>query len=132
MTTGSCLCGVVRLRIDGPLSPIQVCHCRSCQKAQGAGFAAIVPVDEGQVTIESGVGDLTAFESSPGKTRVFCRHCGSPVFSRRAGQSELRLRAGILDASPDLEIASHAWCDEAPSWDLREDHAPRYPGARPI
>lgn len=131
MTTGSCLCGAVRLRIEGPLSPIQICHCRSCQKAQGAGMAAVVPVATEQVAIESGAEDLTAFESSPGKERVFCRRCGSPVFSRRTGQSELRLRVGILDPSVDLTVASHAWCDEAPSWDADEDHAPRYPAARP-
>ena len=131
MTTGSCLCGAVQLRIDGPLASIQVCHCRSCQKAQGAGFAAIIPVAEDQVTFVAGAGDLTAFESSPGKERVFCRRCGSPIFSRRTGQRELRLRVGVIDPPPDLPVASQAWCEETPPWRRREDQAPRYPGARP-
>ena len=131
MTTASCLCGAIRMRIDGTLAPIQICHCRSCQKAQGGAFAAITPVDAARVTVELGEEDLVRWASSPGKIRAFCRNCGSPMFSRREGQSELRFRVGVLDLPVDLPVASHAWCEEAAPWSMQEDHAPRYSGLRP-
>lgn len=34
--TASCLCNGVQLRINAELEPIMVCHCKQCQKAQGA------------------------------------------------------------------------------------------------
>ncbi len=40
--TGRCLCGRVRFRIDGPLTPMQYCHARRCRVATGTAFAAEV------------------------------------------------------------------------------------------
>ena len=81
MTThqGRCLCGGIRLSVQGPLPPIQVCHCRMCQQAQGGAFAAVRPLQRTALQVEDPQGLLTAFESSPGKERLFCRRCGSPV-----------------------------------------------------
>ena len=45
---GSCLCGEVRFKIDGPLMRSSHCHCRQCQKAHDAPFrtpARVVAAD---------------------------------------------------------------------------------------
>lgn len=44
--TASCLCNGIQLRINAELEPIMVCHCKQCQKAQGAAFAAITQVQK--------------------------------------------------------------------------------------
>lgn len=77
---GSCLCGAVRYRINGPLKALTHCHCRKCQKAHGAAFAtyASAPVSRLEIEAESGV--LKGYESSPGVIRQFCGQCGSSLF----------------------------------------------------
>ncbi|HCA63195.1 MAG TPA: GFA family protein, partial [Pseudomonas sp.] len=42
--TGSCLCGVVRYRIDAPIDALTHCHCKMCRKAHGAAFATYASV----------------------------------------------------------------------------------------
>lgn len=94
MYSGQCLCAKVRFHIEGNLEPIQVCHCSQCRRAQGGPFATNIPVDESRFTLVSGADSLTEFESSPGKRRVFCRTCGSPIYSRKdALPGVLRIRA---------------------------------------
>ncbi len=79
MHTGSCLCGGVQFRIEQALEPIQVCHCSQCRKAQGTPFATNTPVSTSAFHLTAGKELLKAFESSPGKQRVFCSGCGSPI-----------------------------------------------------
>ena len=134
MTThqGRCLCGGIRLSVQGPRPPIQVCHCRMCQQAQGGAFAAVLPLQRTALQVEDPQGLLTAFESSPGKERLFCRRCGSPVLSRRSTlPGVVRLRAGILDGPLHTSIAWHAHMASACDWWPGDDDAPRFPGAAP-
>ncbi len=52
--TASCLCNGIQLRINAELEPIMVCHCKQCQKAQGAAFAAITQVQKSDLEIVQG------------------------------------------------------------------------------
>lgn len=106
---GSCLCGQVRYRIDGPVHGINYCHCRQCRKASGTAFATNAAVDRDAFSVESGEERLSRYESSPGKFRYFCSACGSPVYSRsKATPQRLYVRIGTLDSgerlSPDIHI----------------------------
>jgi hypothetical protein len=126
-TTGSCLCGGVRFRIEQPLAPIQVCHCTQCRKAQGTPFATNVPVAAAAFVLEQGAELLTEFESSPGKLRVFCRRCGSPVYSRRPSLPDvLRVRAGLLDEPLDARLEAHCHVASKSSWWRIDDELPRF------
>ncbi len=74
---GGCLCGAVRYTVRGAPAYSAHCHCRSCQKALGAGYATwsgFAP--ENFVVTE---GELTIFASSPGVERGFCRQCGTSL-----------------------------------------------------
>lgn len=129
---GQCLCGGIRVQVDGTLPPIQVCHCRMCQRAQGGAFAAVLVLPRAAVQVTDPEGLLTAYDSSPGKQRLFCRRCGSPVFSRRGTlPGVLRVRAGLLDPPLRTRIAWHAYTDEACDWWPGDEDAPRFPGAAP-
>ncbi len=132
MQTGSCLCRAVRFEVTGDLAPIQVCHCSACRKAQGVAFATNIPVATANLRLVSGEDQLQAYESSPGKERVFCRTCGGPVFSRLTAKPELvRLRAGTLDNPVASAIDSHAYVASKANWWPITDDKPQYPEARP-
>ncbi|MBI5333945.1 MAG: GFA family protein [Burkholderiales bacterium] len=133
---GHCLCGGIRFEVRGPLAPVQICHCSQCRRAQGTPLVTNVPVAADAFTLLQGQALLAAFESSPGKQRVLCRRCGSPVFSRReALPGVLRLRLGLLDEPVDVALQAHAhvgskagwWpiCDTLPQFDAGLPQAPQ-------
>lgn len=128
---GSCLCQGIRFRISGPLAPMQVCHCAQCRRAQGGPFATNIPVQMSAMEFLAGEDLLRSFESSPGKERVFCSQCGSPVFSRRESLPGIvRIRAGLLDEPVHTHAAFHAYVDDAASWwPVEDDGLPRHGGA---
>lgn len=114
---GSCLCGGIRFHIRGPLAPIQVCHCAQCRKAQGGPVATNIPVDASAWEVSQGEELMQSYASSPGKIRVFCKVCGSPIFSQRdALPGVLRIRAGLLSEPVDSHLAFHAFTDSKASW----------------
>lgn len=133
MHTGSCLCGAVRFRVAGKLAPVQLCHCGQCRKAQGSAFGANIPVAVADLTFLAGEEALKAYEHTPGKERVFCPHCGSPIFSRRLAMPDVvRLRAGTLDADANPPLGFHIQTDSrALWWPLADDGLPHYPEAGP-
>lgn len=132
MHTGSCLCGGVRFRIDEELQPIQICHCSQCRKAQGTPFATNTPVASDKFTLHGGADLLTEFESSPGKKRVFCSRCGSPVYSYRTAQpGMLRIRAGLIDEPLQARPVAHIYAASRCNWWSMDDALPQYPGAAP-
>lgn len=132
MHTGSCLCRAVRFEVTGELAPIQVCYCGDCRKAQGTAFGTNIPVAVADFTLLSGEDELRAFESSPGKERVFCGRCGGPIFSRLASKPDVvRLRAGTLDGEVATKVGFHFHVASKANWWPITDDAPTYPEDRP-
>lgn len=128
--TGSCLCGGVQFRIEGGLAPIEICHCGQCRKAQGTPFATNIPLRRTALEIVAGADLLTEYESSPGKKRVFCRRCGSPLFSRRDALPEMiRLRAGCLNEPLAVRPVAHAHVASKCNWWTVDDELPQYAAA---
>ena len=132
---GGCLCGGVRFtysgELGGSLGLVTVCHCVHCRKITGYA-AGVVPLRAPGFTITEGRDLIREYESSPGKMRAFCGHCGSPVYSRRESRPDaLRLRLGLLDNPPaDLKVQAHIFTHDLPAW-AEPDDAPRYPGEEP-
>jgi hypothetical protein len=128
MHSGSCLCGGVRFEIDGPLEPIQICHCAQCRKAQGGAFGANIPVASSNYRLLAGAELLQEYESTPGKKRVFCRRCGSPLFSKRdALPGVLRVRAGTIEGALMTKPVSHAYVAHKADWWEIHDGLPQFP-----
>lgn len=134
MLEGSCLCGGVRYEAEGPLRAIARCHCVQCRKASGAEFATNASVPVATFRVTRGEQLLSEFESSPGRFRVFCGRCGSPLFKRHAERpSEVRLRLGCLDTEVEVEPMGHVFVSEKPKWSRICDGLPEFdtlPGAR--
>nr|WP_298140887.1 GFA family protein [uncultured Pseudomonas sp.] len=127
MYTGSCLCAGVQFRIDAQLEPIQLCHCSQCRKAQGGPFASNIPVNLADFQLLSGAELLSAFASSPGKQRLFCRRCGSPVYSRKDSlPGVLRIRAGLINESLASRPIAHCHTASKANWWSIDDDLPQF------
>lgn len=134
MYAGSCLCGGVRYELDGALGTIVFCHCSRCRKAQGSAFAANAPVRSAGFRLLSGEELLSAYESSPGKWRVFCGRCGAPLYSRNTAMPEvLRLRIGSLDSAlpPTVRPQHHIYASSRAEWYTIGDGLPQHEGVEP-
>ncbi len=129
---GSCLCGRITFVVAGEPLGVNYCHCQQCRKASGTAFATNAGFAREQFTVLSGADDIQGFESSPGKQRHFCRHCGSPLYSSSTRSPEvIYLRVGSLDDDaairPDVHIhvdSKAAWytiCDSLPQRRAEED-----------
>jgi hypothetical protein len=130
MHQGSCLCGRVRFAIDGDLAGIQLCHCSQCRRASGSAFAANLPVRAANFRLLAG--EPKAFESSPGKERLFCGDCGSPILSRTAAvPGMVRVRAGLIAEPVEAKAVLHFHVASQASWLPIEDRLPQYPAERP-
>ena len=125
--SGSCLCGGVRFVLHGALGPITLCHCAQCRKAQGGAAVAASPVRAAEFELTAGAELLRAYESSPGKERVFCSRCGSPLYSRRPAEPDfLRLRLGSLDTPVGKPPSAHIFVSSKADWDIICDGVPQY------
>ncbi|MHB1529897.1 MAG: GFA family protein [Acidiferrobacteraceae bacterium] len=129
---GSCLCGAVAYEIDQIDMPIMQCHCRSCRKAHAAAFASTAGVTRKHFRWLKGQEQLTAFESSPGKLRLFCSICGSHLLSERPAQAHIVLRVATLDEDPGSTPALHIWCSHDVPWLQDGENVPSYPEWQPV
>jgi hypothetical protein len=125
---GSCLCGGIRYEVDGELGEFGYCHCTSCRKASGSGHGANAPVDRGRLRLLQGAELLREYESSPGKLRVFCSRCGSPMYAYLTKTPDaLRLRLGSLDTPFEKRPRAHTWVSDKAPWEPIEDSIPQFP-----
>ena len=123
MLTVSCLCGVVRYEIDGPVTDIVHCHCHTCRKAHGTLYGSSAIVKRADFKLTEGAEALIGYESSPGKQRRFCRHCGAHIFAELdKDPNRLILRVGSLDGDPGVRPVRHIWVsDKAPWYEIHDD-----------
>lgn len=127
MYKGSCLCGGIQYEIDGELESIQICHCSQCRKAQGSAIVTNIPVAVSAFTLQAGEELLSSYESSPGKQRVFCKVCGSPIYSKRVDLPEvLRVRAGTIDGELRSRPAAHFHVGSRANWYELNDSLPKF------
>jgi hypothetical protein len=126
--SGECLCGAVRY--SGEADPVfQVkCYCNDCRKTSAAGYAAMIGVPAGTMSV---TGDVKEFHSKADSgsivTRAFCPGCGTGVYNRNAAMPHLiALRASTLD-DPSLFAAQMiVYASRAPAWDPVSEDVPAF------
>jgi ADP-ribosyl-[dinitrogen reductase] hydrolase len=74
---------------------------------------------------------LQGYESSPGKTRYFCRTCGSPIYAQFAGRDTLVLRVASLDEDPGERPQRRIWTSHEVPWMHYGPELPAYPEWQP-
>lgn len=119
MMTGGCLCGAVRYEVTADPVYTGHCHCRSCQRASGAGHTTYVGVPRAAMTVRGQPRAYTLIGGSglPAQ-RHFCPSCGSQLFGTcQLDPAMATLYAGSLDdpsmIRPDAAINV---CNRQP-WD---------------
>jgi hypothetical protein len=128
MYEGSCLCGNVRYQISGELSDFGYCHCSSCRKASGSAHGANAGVDRASFRLVQGQDTLREFESSPGKRRVFCARCGSPIYAYLEATADvIRVRLGSLDTPFTKQPRAHTWVSDKAPWEPIDGDLPQFP-----
>ncbi|MGE0826905.1 MAG: GFA family protein [Candidatus Binatia bacterium] len=129
--TGGCACGAVRYQCDAePLLAFN-CHCRDCQRASGTAFAAILRIPTAGFTVTKGEPKFYTVTGNSGNTvsRGFCPACGSPLFSRLSGMSDVvGVRVGSLDDPSHYRAAMDIFVASAQPWDHMSPELPKFPG----
>lgn len=119
--SGGCQCGAVRFHVEGDLGAAGVCHCRMCQKAFAAPYAALVTVRPDQLAWTRGARRL--FQSSNQVARGFCGDCGTPLsFEPQGGTIDLAVCA--FDRAAEIAPTSQLRTDAALPWAAQLDALP--------
>jgi hypothetical protein len=126
MLTGNCLCGTVRLEIQGDLeNQPQACHCSQCRK-QSSHFFAAVNVRREALTVH-GAGQVTWYRSSEIVERGFCSVCGSLLFWKPEipGYEFIAVAMGVLDAPTGVRLARHTFVGDKGDYYEIDDGLPQ-------
>ncbi len=130
--TGSCHCGRIKFESTGPVLRFVYCHCDDCRKTSGCAASPAIIAPASSFKLLTGEEHLAAYESSPGKERCFCRHCGSPVVGRSTVKPDIVvIRAGSLDGKVDIRPEMHIFVGVNPEWHTIGDSLPQYEGWPP-
>ena len=108
--TGGCQCGAVRFALSAPPAKISICHCRMCQKASGAPFAALADVEHANFNWTRG--KPAAFKSSSIAMRDFCAACGTPLSYRLIDGPRIEIMTGAFDR-PDRIVPTRQYGTES-------------------
>jgi hypothetical protein len=111
---GGCLCGAVRFVATGKPIGVAWCHCQSCRKHSGAPVSVFVAFRHGAYTVTEG--EITKFNSSPGRWRGFCARCGSTLTCEGEGSPETHFHVGTIDEAAQFEPTRHIFPDERLPW----------------
>jgi hypothetical protein len=122
---GGCLCGAVRFKAEGEPINVRICHCRNCQKSP---FYARALFDQKALTVS---GDTASYASSETLDRVFCRACGTRLFSWRSNGSAAGVALAVFDDRNAFAPTEHIWVAEKMDWVRLDDGLPQYPGTKP-
>ena len=120
--TGSCLCGAIRYEVTGRISPIALCHCSKCRKANGSAFHSGALCRKTKFRWLRGEGEFREYRTESGYRVRFCRHCGSPVPMHLEDEPFVVLHAGALDVDPGSRPIHHFHVGSKAPW--YEIHGP--------
>ena len=126
VTSGKCLCGQIKFRVQGAPLWVAHCHCNSCRRSTGAPVTTFVGFDKQQVSFE---GDRVFYNSSPGVQRGFCAHCGTPMtYESDRCENEVHFYISVIDDPEQFIPERHVFYDEHIKWLEVNDDLPRFSG----
>lgn len=110
--SGGCLCGKVRIEVQGQPYRVGICHCLDCRKHHGAVFYAAAIFPREAVTVTGATNHY--------KHRHFCPTCGSSVFAKWDDEVEVHL--GTFDEPSQFVPSYEGWVVRREGW------LPEFPG----
>lgn len=124
---GSCHCGVVRFRIDHPITELTTCDCSLCVKKN----ALMAKVPEAALVIFEGEDQLSLYAWNTRRAKhYFCRRCGIYTFHRKRAQpAHFGVNVFCLDGFDPASVPTRA--TEGANMTLAADATnPDWPGPR--
>ena len=111
---GSCLCGQVKVQVEGPPIRAGYCHCKTCRKGHAAPVNAVAVWSNEAVRVIQGEALIANYPSGI-SNRHWCRHCGSGLMNRLNIQEGVTVvyAALLTDSGFVHEGSFHIHCDEA-------------------
>ena len=112
MMTGRCHCGHIKYEAQGPIVNCSYCDCPGCQRATGTLQAPFVVVRDKGLKLTAA--EPAQFRSTSGAkcdshgVWHFCPKCGSHVFWKSDGGTNVDLFAGSLDDTSVVQPQSEA------------------------
>jgi hypothetical protein len=114
---GSCLCGGVAYRADGPVKHASHCYCTMCQKQHGAASGTYANVARATFAFERGEELVTEYASSSHGRRGFCKVCGSTLYWRSTqAEDRIAVALGTLDTPYTGTVQRELHVDTKPAW----------------
>lgn len=117
--TASCLCGDLRITVEGDPALVNMCSCEECQRRSGSVFQIGAFFDESQM--KSVEGEFNVYSRTGGSGNMidlhFCPNCGVSVFFRpQARPTVLGVHGGCF-ADPNFSKPDTAgWTRRKHDW----------------
>ncbi len=109
--TGSCLCGGVSYKINGPARDVVNCFCSQCRKTSGH-YVAATRINKDHLVLEKEE-TLNWYECLPNVFRGFCNNCGGNLFWDDKKDNQISVTAGTLDAPTHLKTGKNIYTEDA-------------------
>lgn len=131
--TGGCGCGAVRFAVTEQLVGAGYCHCTRCQHRTGGAASLQTRTARGSFHLTAGESELSVWVPGAGFEKVFCRQCGSALFSRDPDDhSIVSARFAAFDDDPPIRPTYRAFVDFAAAFEpVPDDGLARYGEGRP-
>lgn len=121
---GGCFCGAVRYLLRGAPTYSAHCHCRSCQRAVGAGFATWSGAKPENFAVTKG--EIAIYASSPGVRRGFCRTCGSSLTYEGDDWTDIAVLSATLDDPAVAKPATNVYLEHKQPWVVLDEKLRKY------
>ncbi len=117
--TATCVCGQLRVTMEGDPARVNLCSCKDCQRRSGSAFQLGALFDESQIKAIDGEAKSYARTSDAGRTIElhFCPNCGvSGSFRAEARPNMIGIHAGCF-ADPAFPAPNVAiWTESRHHW----------------
>ncbi len=101
----SCLCGGIKIKVNGKLRHVSNCHCSQCMKTHG-NYAAYTACPEGNISFINNK-TLKWYQSSKIAKRGFCSTCGASIFYKQLKSKDISIAAGMFNNPTKLKTCSN-------------------------
>ena len=119
---GACLCGAVRITVDGAyVAAVGACHCSLCQRSAGMVWGAFEAAADA-VRVQ---GTVARYASTDFSERTFCPVCGSNLWLRNTDPADAvyEFMPALFPAARAFPLISEVYSDRAPAYAaLSGDH----------
>lgn len=114
--SGSCLCGVVKYRVNAEVGRVVNCHCGMCRRMNGSAFSsyAVIPRQALEILEDDALG---AFAVTERATRHFCTQCGTPIFNLNSKyDGACMVYLGTIENGEVYSPSLNVYCESMLPW----------------